>query len=110
MKIAAISAPSGKLIHMRAAQMDGAILIECLAATDFLNLIANTDYWSQSETWSQSEMPVGAKVRGVIIPDQGGFFDLFDIYGLAVKNIVKLSADEAQRRIVDNMIWEVELH
>ena len=94
---AVLYTPEGGSILINAKQWNGRWFLECNDARAMLEHIHGERL--------QASFGSGTKVRGVVIPGEGAFFELFDQFGSLVDEVVQLDDSEARKRILDVMVW-----
>ena len=73
---------------------EGVTLIECSEAAALLNYLdTERDFKFSPECY----------LRGVVIPGEGAFFDLFDSFGSSARNVVHLSEKQSHDLILSRI-------
>lgn len=89
-------------LPVRASLWDDRVFLECDNIEFFVEHVIRSD---AQVSFSQAE---GFFVRGVIIPGEGGVFEVMDHSGLVTRPLPVLSAPEAHERIVQRLLWQVQ--
>lgn len=81
---------NNRSIPVRVARQLGKVYIECDAPGPFL-LALNP---KQVDTEKLRSLPASATLKGVVIPEIGGFLDLFDCFGSMLKDSLKVDSQK----------------
>ncbi len=96
MKQVLLHTDQGRSIPLLMATSDDNIVLECREPRDFLKHLTDTPH--------PPDLAPDVYLRGVIVPEEGAFFQLRDRFGTLVDEIVRLSDTQALRLILER-IW-----
>ena len=96
MKQVFLHTDQGRSIPLLVATCDDNIVLECREPGDFLKHLTDTPH--------SADLAPDVYLRGVIIPEEGAFFQLRDRFGTLVYEIVRLSHPQAKRLLLER-IW-----
>lgn len=98
LKRGAIQVGDGFTLPVRVGRWDGRVFLECSDAQEFLHYIGGVQL---------GQVPKGAFIRAVVVPEEGMFVDVCDELGTLLCECVKLGLEEARKKILDVLIWQV---
>jgi hypothetical protein len=98
-KLALIATESGVRIPVRLRQWEGKTFLICTQTRPLLQYLTGRQYAN-----ADFESTI---LKGVVIPEEGSFFQVFDSFGSALHEEIHLTPQETQTRLLDSMIWQV---
>ncbi len=94
-----LSCEGGQRIPVKVKRWRERTLVECDYPLDLLSHLGLADF-------ARDELE-GVIVRGVVIPGEGGFFQLFDTFGAMHREPLFLAQADADKKFLNSLIWEV---
>ena len=94
-----LSCEGGNRIPVKVRRWEERTFIECDFAQEILQHFGFSDVPSLGFH--------GTVLRGVLVPGEGGYFQLFDNFGATHREPLRLAEAQADARFLKSLIWEV---
>ena len=104
LRIGFVSSESGSRIPIRIRRWQDRTFLECDEPDQLLSHLGLNKERSDQ---ARGNTINGAILRGVYIPGEGGYFQLFDHFGAVNHEPLWLSDKETVQRLLSSVLWEV---
>lgn len=103
-----ISADGGTRIPIRIGRWEDRTFLECDHSEEILKHLgySSSDCSSSDSSGLSFGNVAGTYLRGVLIPGEGGFLQLFDLFGPTHHQALWISENIVEKRLRHSVIWD----